>query len=201
MNYAGVLDRIGKTMGRAPRSLLFRGKWRMSPPDWLADDPYTQELFRHQDTLLKRGRLAWGAVVQANLILFSNTGPHAHLGSGSDLIWSDDPACINDPTPMLGVAPQLFEFKQGRTYDAETDQLGALLADEMLRKRRIPIPYAWSPAFPAVMSSIYLDRAHLPDRRLGGKLLPLLVLPEVTDTIMMVPGFLWPSDFIARTWS
>lgn len=201
MTYAEVLESIGRAMGRAPRKLgLFQRRWRMQPPPWIGQDPYTQEVFSAQDQLLSRGRLAWGAVVQANTILFTNTGPDSRTNSGADIIWSDAQRSLDDPEAMLPVARELFAFKAGAGMDAETDHMGALLADEFLRKRRIPVPTAWSPAYPTVMSSIFVDRAHLPAGYLGGSLLPLLVLPEATDAVMIAPGFFWPKRFVETAW-
>lgn len=202
MNYAKVLEDISRSMGPAPRRLgMFRGHWRMKRPPWVTDDSNMRDVFAHQDLLLTRGRLTWGVIVQANNMLFTTRGPNGRNNAPADALYSEDPASLEQPVPMLDVARDLFSFKQGERPDPDAERLGAMIADEFLRKRRVPIPQQWSPAYPTFMTSIFVDRAHLPGRRLQGNLLPILMLPEETDVVMIAPRFFWPANFVTEEWS
>ncbi|MBO9711967.1 hypothetical protein [Sphingomonas sp.] len=196
MDYAAILGAIERAMGPAPRRIgWLRRSWRMRPPAWLAQDSDMQALFESQDALLSEGRLAWGVIVQANRILFSTEGAGGKLNAPADALYSLDPASLADPEPMFETAHALYSFKERYPYDPELVAFGALLADEMLRKRGIAIPERLSPAYPTLMTSIFVDRKHLPDGILKSAPLPLLVLPEVTDQIMIAPCRFWPGEF------
>jgi hypothetical protein len=202
MDYAKVLEGISRSMGAAPRRLgVFRGHWRMKRPAWVSADSNMRSIFGHQDLLLTRGRLTWGVIVQANKMLFTTRGRDGRTNAPADALYTEDPAGLGSPLPMLAVAENLFSFKEGERPDADAERLGAMIADEFLRKHRVPVPPQWSPAYPTFMTSIFVDRAHLPGRTLHGALLPMLILPERTDVVMIAPRFFWPAAFVAGEWS
>lgn len=203
MDYAEVLDSIERAMGPVPRRFgwLRRRKLHMRKPKWLARDSVLRALFDDQDLLLREGRTAWGAFAQVNTILFSDEGPNGTLNAPGDALHSEDPAARADPLPLIDIAHRLYDLKDGSASDLDRQRVGEMLADEVLRKSGEPIPASLSPEFPTFMTSIFVDRRHLPLGYVSGTLLPLLVLPEKTRAVMIVPCEFWPAAFVTEVWA
>lgn len=201
MDYAAVLDSIADALGPIPRRIGWsRRYWKMRTRAWPFESNAVRDIVEPQKLLLREGQMAWGAIVQANDILFSNDGPHAQTNAPAVVVYSEDEKGLSDPQPLLEVANRLFRFKTVRSADDDARRIGAVLADERVRRLYERVPPQFSPAYPTRIAGIYVDRSHLPRRRLHGAFLPLLILPGRTKGVMIVPWFLWPRNFLEAEW-
>lgn len=200
MDYAEMLDAIERKMGPAPRRLgWFRRSWRMQRPDWLRQDPDMQRIFDANELLLREGRLAWAALVQANTMLFSAGGPKGSVNAPGAIVYSRDPAARENPEPLIPLAGLLFSLKGANVKDPQGQRIGDILADEFIRPIEEAVPEQYCPEYPTIFTTLFFDRKHLPGRRLVNVLLPVLILPEETPVVVLAPGALWP-DALTQEW-
>ncbi|MEZ6186025.1 MAG: hypothetical protein R3F62_13570 [Planctomycetota bacterium] len=177
----------GRPAGRLAR-------WRLQPrcPAWTHTDPLLRQLDA-RDPLLRVGRVVWGAVVQANVALYE-PGRHDHpaglvYGPGED---------YTDLVPALTeLARELYLLKDTTPEGEDLRELAQAVTDELSRPARLRVPERLTRGPEAYLTTALLHRAHLPGGRLRGRLLPLLVAPEVTPWTFPLPGAFWSPELLA----
>lgn len=206
LDFAKMLDATEAKLGRPPRKRgLFQPDWRMWPPDWLTRDDEIIEIFDAESQVLKRGRVVWGVLMQANKMLFSNTGSHAKFGAPAAVLFSEDERARHDPLAIGSWTTRIFAFKEQveaghPPEDPDERMLGETLARELDRPSRLRVPDQFTPGCEVFMTTIYVDRRHLPNRRLEAGLFPILILPELTGMALVVPHWFWPREFTRTVW-
>ncbi len=163
-------------------------------PAWLLANPGDKlnQLFHNRAELWRHGRIVWGHVVQANVLLFE-TGFDDCPG---EIVYSlDDPQTV-DPDILTEVAEKLFSLK-GRTPNAPAlAGIADYLTDEFTRVFGLEVPQAISPNLRCHVSSTMFHRRHLPDKRLSASEFPVIVSPDSPHYVLPLPSRYWPEEFL-----
>lgn len=186
-------------IGVPPRPMSPFALWctKMPVPMWvrLRRDLRFREIFRNQANLLKRGRVVWGAVVQANSLLFEP----GRIDCPAAILYSLDSRVDQRPDVLTDAASMLFETKGRGVQDPEVRIFAEKLADEMVMDMKLAVPARLTRGVRCFYTCIMVHRKHLPDRKLSSGLFPILVNPEETEATMILPSKYWPSAF-AESW-
>lgn len=194
-----VLVQVNEELGEPPRKLR-RSERRVlqlrKPLSLrLGRDRRFDEIFKYQKRLLVNGRAVWGALIQANVLLFE-PGPD---DCPAAILYSTDPQM--DPILLQEVASTLMQFKGKRVKNRELQHLGDHLKDEYVVDMKYPIPKDLTDGFPCYYTCIWVQRSHIAGGVLRGRLFPLLALPEETEATMVVHHEFWPDWFTQHMWS
>ncbi len=165
---------------------------QLLPPSWLAKDPLRQQIL-DLPTLYEKGRVVWGALVQANTALFD----HDYLAScPADIIY--DPTGRTDPQTLHEIASNLFKLKDANadTDNRVLDNYAKYLANERTRV------YAHLSAIEHLhirCATVFIWRLHLPDARLAEPVFPLLIADEA-KTVTLLPARYWAHTAFYQAW-
>jgi hypothetical protein len=180
--------------------LLQGGRWmkqvRAEPPAWLtaSGDP-VRIFYEKQETLFRKGRIGWGALVEADDGVFAQ---------GEDdlpgvLVFSEDDYFDARPAELAAVGARLAELKAaGASGASEASRFAQNVRNDSGRPLGIPVPASLSPKAPTLSSFIAI-RAHLPDGMLSGDWFPVLMHPA-SVVPMIVPHTFWPPAMLTA-WS
>jgi hypothetical protein len=175
-----------------PENLNLWDHWthlQVNRPAWVKKDRLNL-FFQNRQDLLKRGRLVWGRLVQANQYLFY---PGVDDSPAEVLFYPDAPADFN-PELLNPIAQRFTNLKGSQPDDPELATLAASLTDEYDRHFGLAMPDSLSPDFPTEASVIYVVRKYLPNGYLSQKILPLLIYPEQPRLVMTLPCRYWPVE-------
>jgi hypothetical protein len=162
-----------------------------NPPGWVTRDPL-REVYGRRDELLSKGVVVWGALVQANQLLFR---PGTHDAPGEVLYCADANREV-DPAELWMIATRLFALKGTVPSDASLVPFADHLTGETGRVFGMALPASLSPVFPASLSSVILNRRYLPSGTLERSVLPLLVLARDPRVSMVLPSKYWPAELL-----
>ena len=172
--------------------LLQGGRWmkqvRAEPPEWMSasGDP-VRIFYEKQETLFRKGRIGWGALVEADDGVFAR---------GDDdlpgvLVYSEDEYFDARPAELAAVGARLVELKAaGAVGSFEPSRFAQSVRNDSGRPLGIAVPAALSPKEP-MLSSFIAIRSHLPDGLLSGDWFPVLIHPS-SVVPMIVPHTFWP---------
>ena len=178
--------------------LLQGGRWmkqvRTEPPAWMAagGDP-VRIFYEKQETLFRKGRIGWGALVQADDGVFAR---------GEDdlpgvLVYSEDEYFDARPMELAAIGARLLELKAaGGTSDLARFAQG--VRNDTGRPLGLTVPAALSAKEP-FLSSFVAIRAHLPDGILAGAWFPVLIHSS-SVVPMIVPSTFWPPALL-QAWN
>lgn len=188
-----LLDEVRDMMGTVPRWRGFFGhlSLRQARPIWIKRSDELNEVFRRQGKLMREGDIVWGALVQANMHLFS-PGPHDHPAM---VIHSPDPFFEDDPNRLRALGNRLFQLKNTTPASPDERRLAEMITDEMERGMGWTVPRACTGAREVTSTSVIVFRRHLPDRVLRCGWFPLLTHPE-TPAVMIVPSNYRPDELV-----
>lgn len=151
---------------------------------------------RSQRPLIERGRVVWGAIVQANSVLFEPRGSSACLPA--DAMYCDDESLDAHPGSLVSYAHELFELK-GEATTPEMQKFSRKLANETSGDVKLTIPTGFTEGHPCYLATILIARKHLPGNHLADGLFPMLILPEETKASMILPRDYW-DDRLKEFW-
>ena len=177
--------------------LLQGGRWmkqvRTEAPAWMvaSGDP-VRIFYEKQETLFRKGRIGWGAVVEADDGVFAQ---------GDDdlpgvLVYSEDEYFDARPAELAAIGARLLELRSvGAAGPAELSRFAQLVRNDSGRPLGLAVPELLSGKEP-MLSSFVAIRAHLPDGILGGAWFPVLIHPS-SVVPMIVPSTFWPPALLA----
>jgi len=177
--------------------LLQGGRWmkqvRTEPPAWMvaSGDP-VRIFYDKQETLFRKGRIGWGALVEADDGVFAQ---------GDDdlpgvLVYSEDEYFDARPAELAAIGARLLELKSAGAVGAfELSRFAQLVRNDSGRPLGVTVPAALSAKEP-MLSSFVATRAHLPDGILAGDWFPVLIHPS-SVVPMIVPSTFWPPAMLA----
>ena len=195
-DFEKAINQCRTALGNAPREFsIYRGwKNKMPKPFWLLfeNDQCYNEILSQQDSLLKRGNIIWGGVIQANSALFSK-GSFNHPAA---VIYSFDCNVDKSPEIIKIIASELFSYKGMQTSNPEIQAFSDKLADEIETDLKLKIPEELTEGVECFYTSILVHRNHLPNNVLSMGVFHLLVNPEETEATMILPFKYWPKSLI-----
>jgi hypothetical protein len=177
--------------------LLQGGRWmkqvRAEAPAWMtaSGDP-VRVFYEKQETLFRKGRIGWGALVEADDGVFAR---------GDDdlpgvLLFSEDEYFDARPAELAAIGARLLELKSAGAVGAfELSRFAQLVRNDSGRPLGVPVPAALSAREP-MLSSFVAIRAHLPEGILAGAWFPVLIHPS-SVVPMIVPCPFWPPALVA----
>lgn len=168
-----------------------RGYVQIRPPEWIHGDQL-ERLFQDYPTLLSQGRVVWAHLVQANNALFKFGMDDAP----AEILY--DPRGLLGPEELAPIAHKLFLLKNTRPSEPESAQIAAHLTAEITRAFSMKVPSSISSAG-LCLSTLFIARAHLPNRRLSLSYFPVLVSDLCAGSTMILPGRWWPKA-LAEKW-
>jgi hypothetical protein len=188
-----LLDEVRFRMGSPPRQLGLRVRLRLRAfaPWWLPSRDPLLGFYRNQSPLLRDGAVVWGAIIQANMLLFQQ-GAHSHP---AEVIYSSDPFFDRSLHVLVDIARSLFLLKGTTPADLEKKPWAETLTDEMQRSMGRTVPKSLTDGRDVWGSTVMVIRAHVPGRRLQSSWLPLLRLDNC-PFVMIVPSRYWPDELV-----
>jgi hypothetical protein len=171
--------------------LLQAGRWvkqsQVDVPPALAQsgDPVTV-VYTHLPQLIRKGRLAWGALVLADEALAApGTGDRPVL-----VVYSNDEYYDARPAELAALGARVGALRGTRPAAPELRELADQLRNDAGRPLGVALPSAVA-AREVVLTSAMCIRAHLPGGVLAGDWFPLLV-HAASAVPMILPAALWP---------
>ena len=178
--------------------LLQGGRWmkqvRTEPPAWMtaSGDP-VRIFYEKQETLFRKGRIGWGALVLADDGVFAPGGDDLP----GVLVCSDDEYFDARPMELAAIGARLLELKAaGGSSDLARFAQG--VRNDSGRPLGLAVPAALSAKEP-LLSSFVAIRAHLPDGVLAGSWFPVLIHSS-SVVPMIVPSTFWPPAML-QAWN
>lgn len=177
--------------------LLQGGRWmkqvRTEPPAWMiaSGDP-VRIFYEKQETLFRKGRIGWGAVVEADDGVFAQ---------GEDdlpgvLVYSEDEYFDARPAELAALGERLVGLKAaGAVGTFEPSRFAQQVRNDSGRPLGVPVPTSLNAKEP-LLSSFVAIRAHLPDGLLAGDWFPVLIHSS-SVVPMIVPHTFWPPAMLS----
>ncbi|OAI39992.1 hypothetical protein AYO40_00860 [Planctomycetaceae bacterium SCGC AG-212-D15] len=199
-----LLDLCREALGPAPRDFSKdeENYFRLRPSlftrgIFLLTGDNLQTVLRDQHYLRDLGRVVWGFLVQANEVLFK---PANQQVLPANVIYSAD-TYFDDQVPFLQkVASGLFELKGTAPGDKELVRFSEVITNETARTMRLALPGSLCRGKAVFFTTCLIQPAHLPGGYLASGFFPLLICPEKTEAVMIVPYFFWP-DELCKLWT
>ena len=158
-------------------------------------------VYRDKDTLLSRGEIYYGYVVQANEMLFREG---SNLDLPANIIYSTHPIAAEDPGFLSDIGSELFRYKGmpeeevpedfreiARILEAETDRSGVDFYVELGdpddpdgRTEKVDIHFC----------SVIVFYKDLPHKVLSSQYVPVIAAPGITPAVMILPKEYWTAD-------
>lgn len=157
-------------------------------PAWMNNSDGLMEIFRQQRLLLAEGEIVWGALVQANTLLFQ-PGPSDHPAM---LVYSLDRYFDARPAELRMIGSKVFALKGTEPDDPALNSLARLITDEVERSMGLRLPRVFSPQ-ELLSATFMVFREHVPNGVLSCGLFPILVHPS-TQAVLIVPFEFWPTE-------
>jgi hypothetical protein len=156
-----------------------------------------QTVLSDQNHLRDHGRVVWGFLVQANEVLFNPTNRQV---LPANVIYSADTYFDNKVAFLQDVASRLFQLKGTEPGDRELEQFSVAITDELARTMRLALPRSLCEGKAAFFTTTLIQPSHLPGGYLASGFFPLLICPEKTEAVMILPSFFWPEE-LCKVWS
>lgn len=187
---------ISSQLDQLPASL--RHYLQVVAPDWLPRDSLYKQILA-MPMLYRHARVVWGALVQANSLMFQPREENCP----ADIVY--DPTGNTQPGALLEMAHALYQLKN--TTPVQADQLACArhLTGELGRLFAHPYPPSLYPqgaaTAPLQLSSVWLWRPHLPNGMLSLPYFPILISddPAFAGQVMVLPALFWPES-LTRQW-
>ncbi len=182
-------------IGPPPRRFGFLSRYRLRvrPPSWMPKTDELREVYRQQSLLLRRGDVVWGALVQANTLLFK-PGPTDHPAMA---VYAPTRDLDDSPYVLQGIARHLFRLKGTTPKGPAERRLAAMITNEMERGLGWVVPKSCTGGLDVRSTSFMVFRGHLPAGRLESGWFPLLAHPD-TPAVMILPARYWPPALVRR---
>lgn len=167
---------------------------RIHRPAWCTNKDPLSAVVDGTPTLWKRGRVVWGALVQANSMLFEE-GPH---DAPMNALYSFDPWYADHPDLLARLGQAIAGLKGKDVVEHKgLDVIGKTLAAELERHFAQPVPLEVTHGREVFLTATMVFRAALPNRVLRDNVFPLCALPGEKVTAIP-PSTTWPAELLQR---
>lgn len=147
-------------------------------------DPFLQQRF------YKEGTVALGALVQANTLLFERGKDNCP----ANYIYTTDPFFAEHPEELEKLANQLYDLKGEEGCRPSLQVLADLLEDEEERIFAYKLPRDFTNHREVFFTTVFVDRSHLPEKKISGSFLPLLILKNHQPDAVILPHWYWKEE-------
>ncbi|MFG5777283.1 hypothetical protein ACFIQF_09410 [Comamonas sp. J-3] len=200
-----VLEQPDQALPAAPadRDSAYRQRWAALPAQRHGEvlnalpsrpvQPQMQSYFAQQQGILQAGYFVCGAVIQANRLLYE---PQYVGLSLAEVVF--DPNNYLSYADLAFVAQRLLQLKslpEGGDWPAEVQAIGHYLRQEDVRKLSEDVPEQLF-GYPLKLSSMWVEQAHLPDGMLSYTGVPLVIAPNISRHVKLLPCALWSPEFV-----
>ena len=192
----GLLHQVRQNLGPTPRRFGW-GEWfylRAARPAWVRSDPFFRQFYRRMSDLRRNGAVVWGALVQANELLFS---PGADDCPAS-VLYSTDAWYETHLDELMELAGSLYDMKATAQADPWLQEFSRVLEDELDRAPGLQVPHSLTGGRNVYHTSVMVIRKHIPGRVLRASSFPMLVDPQ-RHLVQIVPSRFWP-EALVRYW-
>lgn len=162
-------------------------------PAWMHEREPMSQIYPQKEKLLKKGKVVYGHIVQANTLLFGWFPP---MDYPATLVYSADPYVDAHPEVLRELAEQLYSYKNRpqASVPAEWQEIARVITDEYDRSSfTITMDYEGEPVTFRVVP-LMVFRKLLPRRKLCGSLLPVLTA-EGCGSVLILHRKYWPRTF------
>ena len=167
---------------------------RTEPPAWMtaSGDP-VRIFYEKQETLFRKGRIGWGALVEADDGVFAR---------GEDdlpgvLVYSEDEYFDARPAELAAIGARLLELKAAGAVGAfELSRFAQLVRNDSGRPLGVAVP-AVAERQGADAQQLHRDPRAPAGRAAGRHWFPVLIHPS-SVVPMIVPSTFWPPAMLAR---
>lgn len=162
----------------------------MPRPNWLEGDDL-ERLFDAGEAIFEGGRVAWGALVQANNVLFD---PTKDMAAPGEVLY--DPQGRFAPEDLSTIAAAAFNLRKNPPADPALVAIADYLNDERQRVFALDAPLT---PYPLKISSTFLDQRHFAGGCILLRHFPIVLHDEFPGLVRLLPHPFWPDDF-RRQW-
>ncbi|HQV22122.1 MAG TPA: hypothetical protein PLJ88_03435, partial [Agitococcus sp.] len=127
-------------------------------PDWLTEEDELYRQIKAMPSLYKKGKVVWGALIQANKLMFDINEPTANCPG--EVIF--DPTGQTDVDTLRQMAHQLFLLKNSTPTEPDQQAYAQHLKNERTRVFNMLFPQSIAP-LNLRMSTTWFWRLHLPN--------------------------------------
>ena len=202
-DFAQLIHQCRAKFGSPPRELRPEQQqaFRLKPSllmrfVFLVSGDKLHTIMRYQHALRDRGRVVWGFLVQANQTLFDPTNRQT---LPANVIYSPDPYFDTRVSFLQSLAQGLFELKGTSPGDQELERFAAAITDELARTMRLTLPGSLCEGREVCLTTCLIQPSHLPGGYLADGYFPLVICPEQTEAVMILPVDYWPQE-LRQTW-
>ena len=188
-NMKALVNSLRRSFGAG--RLLQGGRWmkqvRAEPPAWMASSSDPVRIFyEKQETLFRKGRIGWGALVEADDGVFAPGGDDLP----GVLVYSEDDYFDARPAELAAIGARLMELRTAGGTGSELARFAQNVRNDSGRPLGVAVPASLSAREP-MLSSFVAVRAHLPEGVLAGSWFPVLIHPS-SVVPMIMPSTFWP---------
>jgi Fe-S cluster assembly iron-binding protein IscA len=144
--------------------------------------------------LLHRGVVVWGAVAQANALLFS----HGKADAPANIILARDFTFDDRPEDLVNIAHAVFELKGTTPTDPDLVEMARTITNEGNAVADFAVPAKLTGGARVLMTTVLITRSCLPGGILAGRFFPLVIDPEDAETSSLLSRDFWPADLAAQ---
>jgi hypothetical protein len=202
--FGEMIQRCRDKFGSAPREMerQEQDEFRLRPSFlmrliFLLSFDKLRRVVRDQNILRDHGQVVWGFLVQANQILFN---PKNRQVLPANVIYSPDTYFDNRPEEMQDVAGGFFQLKGTAPGDKEMERFANAITDELARTMKLPLPRSLCQGKEAFFTTCLIQPSHLPQGYLASGFFPLVICPEKTEAVMILPARYWPKE-LRESWA
>ena len=173
-------------------------------PFWVDNFNGINKIYSDQALLFRQGRIVWGALVQANEMIFVKAPFYAgkkdlrRVDLGGNIVFSTDVYFDEHPYELLAIAEKLFSYKDTTNAPHDIKKIVDVISNERETVFNVKLPHSVTDGKEVFFTTAMMVRKHLPQNRLTDSIFPILALPEQLETCILVPKHYWPETFTQK---
>lgn len=168
----------------------------LQKPKWLKKNKKDElnKIYEKQKDFWEHGRIAFGCVVQANKRLFSMGNSY---NCPANFIYTYDEYYYENPDKFHELAHDIYCLKESENeLSAEKKYISELLFSEYKRDFHIPVPDSMTEGHEVFLTTVMVDRDHIPMHKLCNFFYPMLTLENDSPDAIILPVWYWSGNFI-----
>lgn len=168
----------------------------LKKPKWLKNNKKDElnKIYEKQKDFWEHGRIAFGCIVQANIKLFSMGNSY---NCPANFIYTYDEYYYENANEFHKLAHDIYCLKESEDeLSAEEKYISELLFSEYKRDFHIPVPDSMTDGHKVFLTTVMVDRDHIPMHKLCNFFYPMLTLENDSPDAIILPAWYWRGNFI-----